>query len=518
MKRKFYLLALVCAVAGTSVISSCKDTDEDYYNDLKTQIQNIQAVDPYVFDLAKELGWTKGKDALADFLNSTPTTVEQIKEAAKAKSILGVTIQDVANPVYGSFSLPVGVENRVLANYYSSVTDGQYFPSLSADERTILAADDKIEKLNLTKGETVKLGQVYMTINPSNEDYSDLKPVLVNSNGEELGVKLGDLTACEDVLYFGVTPSTRAAANVYATEATIARADLEKVQFNNVNLRGYASEIREMIQTKKIKAAELAHMLKDIVDSKSNATVRRGVQLTATTQLPWQETKTTSVLSELSIAAAVVQPLGFETVEAIVDKISLDRIKNNLKPITVDVNAAINASANLAVTGTDSYGNPVNGNASGPVTGNATTTVTVDPLKKARKYIEKIEKYIDRISDATAPAIVTSDAKGMQLLSLDPNAPTYVDADVQLLATSLCAETLVPFAKKFVAITKIDGGSKAVADVNAGENMNKVLDGPSIINCRPAALEAGAQYEVVYSAADFAGAARTYHFYFRVRN
>ena len=69
MNKKYYLVALVCAVAGTSVISSCKDTDEDLY----TELRNELAFNAGQYDkLSKALDDLAGKTV--DFVNKSAMT------------------------------------------------------------------------------------------------------------------------------------------------------------------------------------------------------------------------------------------------------------------------------------------------------------------------------------------------------------------------------------------------------------------------------------------------------------
>ena len=566
MKRKYYLLALVCAVAGTSVISSCKDTDEDLYTDLKNQLSmSDQQLRAELSALENKIVANKdgkdGKDgksayeiAVANGFSGTEAEwleslkggvdesvintaiaalaaleakhdadinklIEDIKAAAAALDVAGVIIQGAYNPAFGSFALPVGVQSNILAAYYSTETETQRFPvgewqenGLTDSELDALAElgiDITLEPKNLTQVD-YNLGKLYLTVNPSNVDFSGKTPLLVNAKGEEVGVAVSALEACNESLYFGYT---RAASSVYVADVKATDVAANKL---NVDLKGAAQSIKNAIQGSKTN--NITKIVSTLYDLVNKVAERKAVQLTNVNS---------TVTSEYALAAAMVKPLGFQTIEQVADKINLDRILNQLKPITVDVNAQINAEikgeANLDVN-VDVDGNSGTGAATGPVTGqatgNATSSVTVDPLSKARKYIEKLQSYLDKIGDLPAPALLADDAEGIHLLSHEKDQPTVLSANMSLIPTSLSSELLVPFALKHVVVTKVTGAAdnaKAVKAANNVAGMNDILQGNNKSVISLSGLESGATYELVYSAMDYAGDGRVQRFYFTVK-
>ncbi len=540
MKRKFYLLALVCAVAGSSVISSCKDTDEDLYNDLKNQLsqsnenykelqdqlkivkdqltQKLQEKGPQgdkgdkgdkgdqgekgndgnnglsAYEIAQKNGFTgteaewleslrgpKGDDAAIDValeaiealrgdhnkdINELKELIKKIEETMSRLDVAGVIIQNVYNPAFGFVSLPLGIQSNVLLSYYSEVEKSEFFPAKKAVDFGLSSAEMEAigyeaKTYDLTEAE-INVGKVYLSVNPTNTNFAGKTPLLVNSKGEQDGITLSALEACDETLYFGYT---RAENGLYVTDAKVS--DLGATEKLNLNIEKNAKTIKKAIKENDNKAGVIVRTVYEMLN---NVCQRKAIQLSNTNS---------TVVSELGLAAALVKPMGFETVEKFSDSDYMAKLKEAVAPTT--------------------------GKSS------------VDEVLSA------VGNALDNIYARTLPAIVyTADGENHHILSIDPAKPTKLASSVTLFPVSYSAEILVPYIMKHVAVVKVTGASdnaKAMVDANNAIHMNCILNRTECHNLSIdlAGLESGATYELVYSAMDYAGAVRAQRFYFTVK-
>lgn len=544
MKRKFYLLALVCAVAGTSVISSCKDTDEDLYNDLKNQLATTSQDYQKLYDEIQKLksGILNGKDGVdgkdgvngkdgknavevwldenpgkteADFWESLKgkdgkdgATIDDLLEAMKIyetkdehaadinalkelikklqedmkklNSVSGVVIQNVYNPAFGYVALPLGIQSNILTAYYSDQDTTKYFPAVDKSGVNGLKLTElkdlgfikdskpteeelKAMTYDLTERE-IKLGKVYMTVNPTSLNLAGkVTPTLVTTSGKETGISFSALEACDEDLYFAYT---RAANGFYVADAKVS--DRGAVEEIHLNLEERAKEIKEALQGSTTNAGKIIQVTYELLNKICK---RKAIQVT-------YDGKT--VTSEAALAAALVKPLNFETLQKVCDSDYMTKLK--------DITA--------------------------PTTGK----------KPVDRVLTEAQKGLDNLYTASLPAIVAEDASGACLMSVNASTPTPVANELKLHAVSYCAETLVPYVYKHVAVVKVEGlseaeNAKAMTDANNAIHMNCVVNHTDykdfVIDL--AGLKKGATYTIVYSAMDFDGDVRAQRFYFTVK-
>lgn len=513
MNKKFYLLALICAVAGTSVISSCKDTDEDLYVDLKNQLaqsdKNYQDLKKAIDELKSGiLNGKDGKDGAsayeiwlkegntgteADFLESLKgkdgkdASIDDLLEALKAYEtkeehqadmdyilglieklkkdlvdidVAGVVIQNVYNPAFGYIATPLGVQTNVLVGYYSDSKseDFPYFKGMTNTQYKDLGIDQRSYDLAELP---INVGKVYMSVNPANIDFEGVVPQIVNTKGKVDGITLSALKACDEELYFGVT---RAASSLYVAEAKVT--DFGYAEQIHLNLKENAKTLKDALSGGSVDAAKVVKVMYEMLN---NVCQRKAVQLTATKS---------TVVSEYSLAAAIVNPMSFSTVETVSGSDYMDIIK--------DV-----------------------------INGSKGKNATVDNALSAA--VERL----DNLSAACQPTIIAQDAEGSYLLSVDASAPTAVPAELKLHAVSFCGETIVPFAAKYVVATDYAGSADkatALKTINNTIHMNQALTGEDCCNLviNLAGLEKG-KYTIKYAAMDYAGASREQTFYIEVK-
>ena len=143
-------------------------------------------------------------------------------------------------------------------------------------------------------------------------------------------------------------------------------------------------------------------------------------------------------------------------------------------------------------------------------------------INKMNSYIQKINNKLRNINSLLQITLMyeTSNGGYAQVNALNSaSAATQMSLNgktegaILLKPTSYTAEMFAPALKKYVAVTSAPSAA-AQNFANAGENMNKVLDG----RCREVMFQANQPglYEITYSAVDFYGYITTRKFYINV--
>ncbi len=143
-------------------------------------------------------------------------------------------------------------------------------------------------------------------------------------------------------------------------------------------------------------------------------------------------------------------------------------------------------------------------------------------INRMNSYIQKINNKLRNINSLLQITLMyeTSNGGYAQVNAVNSaSAATQMrlngktEGAILLKPTSYTAEMFAPALKKYVAVTSAPSAA-AQAFANAGENMNKVLDG----RCREVMFQANQPglYEITYSAVDFYGYITTRKFYINV--
>jgi len=178
-------------------------------NDLATEKQRIDNIDKDLADL------TGVVNALSDKMN---------------KLITSIVVQDVTNPVYGTVNTPFGITSNVLISYYGNNKAQDFkFPTTIEDlyynKKKVLEDVSVASKVTVNEGLLFEnaegnAGTVYLTVNPTNVDFSGTTFSLVNSRDEESPIKLGALQKSDRLINLGWNV-TRADNGLYSATATI---------------------------------------------------------------------------------------------------------------------------------------------------------------------------------------------------------------------------------------------------------------------------------------------------------
>ena len=243
------------------------------------------------------------------------------------KLITNITIQAVNNPVFGSFAFPWGVQSNILVGYYGESDVDVRFPTtraanyiykeyaLTAKDANMLGSSvesyEKFGQSVLIEETEGNAGKVYLTINPTNVDFSGTKFTLVNSQDEESPVKLGALAKTDEVLKFGFTRAVNNGfyeAPATFTEDNIPTLGVDEGLIKN-SLKSIAKDVIDNRQNMNIK--EAAQNLYNVFMEVNGSLDANGIKAS------WDyidngETKTQSVYSKYAIAATAIKPLSYE--------------------------------------------------------------------------------------------------------------------------------------------------------------------------------------------------------------
>ena len=266
-------------------------------------------------------------DKLSDKVKDIEEDLTNVQGTLK-KLISGVIVQGTYSPVFGYGSLPLGIQTNILAAYAgkSTVQNEYEFPAYgkanTAANKAIITGEDYdfVESLGqwpatvtipaneiLVDETEGNAGVMFLTVNPTNVDFSGTDFSLVNSAGEKSRIQLSNLDACSDVMTFGWTRGASVASEsktgFYSAKATITKDNVENMQ-PRFDKAGFKNAVKEAVNGKKRMAVkDLARSLYNSLEPVDRFGVR------ALWSDPTVGTRT--VTSAFDIAAFSVEPLGF---------------------------------------------------------------------------------------------------------------------------------------------------------------------------------------------------------------
>ncbi|MCD8203018.1 MAG: hypothetical protein LUD48_05215 [Prevotella sp.] len=277
----------------------------------------------------------KLQDAVDDFgtrISTLETTVAaQAIQLNNLQSCLNqlvtsIIVQGSKNPVFGTLSLPIGIQSNVLAAYYgtaeTSILGGfptsraAYYASgvsgLTSDDIKMLGATAaKVSgTLLLGKGNA---GTLYVTVNPNTVDYTGVNFSLENSVGEESGVILEGLTPSDTRLNFGYTRSTD--NGFYETAATVTEDALGSVvpRVSISDLKDVVSQLKEYVTSKGSSGINVTGILSTLYSNCSDVLDANAV-CAAWTDADGVDHKT---YSNYEVAATAIKPLSYAFLQGV---------------------------------------------------------------------------------------------------------------------------------------------------------------------------------------------------------
>ena len=254
-----------------------------------------------------------------------------------AKFISGIEINGTNNPLFGQLNTPFDVRTNVLVAFHGTLgtrglqfpTDNDAFYALPASHQweTITETDiemmfgeggsledapgyinvDYDKDIIAKDGAVGNAGSLYLTVNPTDRDFTGTSFTLINSRNEESPMKLANLAKTDQLLTFGYTraagPETQSANGFYEAKATLTAEDALKVRVD-LNFSGLKTVAKDFQNYRN--GINITNTVTNIYDAFSNVLPAQAVKAT------WSDsTGTKSVVSQYAIAATAVRPLSF---------------------------------------------------------------------------------------------------------------------------------------------------------------------------------------------------------------
>ena len=280
------------------------------------------------------------------------------------KMVTGIIIQGTESPVIGYFNTPLDVRSQMLAAYYGEATNNVSFPSVkTADyvdasefwtERNVevmgINPANAEGKVSLNGGEQFvgqkdgkeagNAGKLYLTVNPSNVDFTNKTLTLENSKGEASVVSLSPLKKSDKELTFGYT---RANNGFYETEATLKASDIDKAKVR-INFKDLEDEAKAMLKQKTKSSvlgfgAALLSSMKDVMP----AYAIKATWTSPENTYDMTTTKSYDVYSQYGLAATAIKPFSFAFLKDLNVKLPGEtRIQNMLDELIDKININFN--------------------------------------------------------------------------------------------------------------------------------------------------------------------------------
>jgi hypothetical protein len=270
-------------------------------------------------------------DALDDSLNEISTALDSLKQDVKSM-ITGIIIQGAESPVLGYMNVPLDIKTMLLAAYHGKASsNGFSFPTENSEnyvngDEVFSMREFKVLNVGrwsnidgyLTKsanevfvadkdGSTYgNAGKVYLSVNPSNIDFTGKTLNLTSSTGRESGIKLSPLRVSNDELKFGAY-ITRAGQNFYEADASLDVQNISAARAKvDVNFSDMKHDAKQALEKRNV--TSILQLGWDFIKA------IEGISAPAYgIRAAWQNSdgETNSVVSEYNLCATTVKPLSF---------------------------------------------------------------------------------------------------------------------------------------------------------------------------------------------------------------
>ena len=411
MNRKLVngMLLVALATSGCGMFTSCKDTDEDFNTDIlfgqEALAQRLKALedklagfpDDYALkaEVIAALNGKADKAVVEDLEKRVAYLLSALDERIN-NLITDIILQQTWNPMFGSINLPLGLSSTAAVNYYG-YNGGQAFtfPGEAAVEvngedsglgniptpKTTFDVPAGVYMNSDAEGKA-SLGKLYVSLNPTDIDPSNVEFSLVSSDGETKGEPL-TLTPSDKKLMFGNQTRDEEASAVsangfYETEITLNQTDAEEYEINiQAGLKSAMTDAlknhtkADFVALAKVvwdqmKDVTPAYALKATWSTNPTAYIEAGDQTSETydwgasangsenkvsivtgvnTELPGDDAKTVNTyIGKYEIAAATVKPLGYKFLEGVHTSAKLptigsieEAVNNALKDLNINI-------------------------------------------------------------------------------------------------------------------------------------------------------------------------------------
>lgn len=262
------------------------------------------------------------------------SNITKIQQDLKSQ-ITDINVNAVYNPVIGYFNIPADVRTNVLMTYFGKADQKFVFPAkggdwvddnerFTDDEIAVMTAGGSLSAVEGCVTEEggvyfakdngdgqVKLGTVYVTINPDNVDFEGQTLKLSNSHGDEPNIEFKPAAKSWETLTFGYGRTRSDFANFYKANAYM---DINKKNFDDICLTLDIDNAKERIKNiykQKLNAskADIVNLFVDLYKSVDDKLPAYCVKAEWTDNTVGKR----AVRSDYSIAATALKPLSFNS-------------------------------------------------------------------------------------------------------------------------------------------------------------------------------------------------------------
>lgn len=300
--------------------------------------------------------------ALENKINDIDDRLDDVEDAL-SKLITGIIIQGTTNPVFGEFALPFNMRSNLLMAYYGNTANGLKFPvawngdagrdikyyafdGIVDDSNNARRLTNKdLEMLQVSSGEKTSgkgillsdakdnAGTLYLTVNPSNIDFSGEQLSLVNSQEAASGIQLDTLVKSDHLLTFGMT---RAADNgFYEAKARLDSAEVDnvKIKINLDDVKELKNALSDLVQLKDV--SKIANTIQDVI-------TKTRIDAFAAKATWTDSIDTHNIYSQYGVAATAIQPLSYATPLPHISSIpGMQRVENLIAKLIDGIQASI---------------------------------------------------------------------------------------------------------------------------------------------------------------------------------
>ena len=265
------------------------------------------------------------------------------------KPISSIEINGTYNPMYGELALPLNIRSNMLV-VFNGITDdrGLQFPSRNQDYAALPDqwmdgnfTDEDLEMLGVQRPNQLKgfvrigeneefvanqqfdasgnatdvtegnAGTIYMTINPTNRDFTGTEFTLINSANKEVPVELSTLKKSNHVLTFGYTRAgvegEQSPNGFYETKVTVQPENVKELglNFNLDAVKDVAKDIKDYKN-----GISLTTLVNAVYDNINNLIDANAMKTTWTIGED-EDAEQFSAVSQYALGVASIKPLSF---------------------------------------------------------------------------------------------------------------------------------------------------------------------------------------------------------------
>jgi archaellum component FlaC len=291
-------------------VSEINSTLYTYNSRITANEENIAKLQEQIDDVNETLdGFETRISKLESEVAALRKDVDDVKSDL-AKLITGIIIQGTEDPIFGYAALPFGIQTNILAGYYGDALNAEIeFPTVKTgryvDAKQVFTADEQRVagfKSEVAEADTIYAGKIYVTINPTNIDFTGEVLTLESSAQNASPVLLKGLKKSTTELSFGVTKAARS-NGFYEAEAYILPKNASKAS-PNFDLASVKSVAKQLLNEKTVSASNVVSALYNNV---SNICPRYGATVS------WENSngETVGVYSNYGLATIAIKPLSY---------------------------------------------------------------------------------------------------------------------------------------------------------------------------------------------------------------